>query len=226
MKVLFVEAKSTLNEIKLDRAVVAVNKYKIVGLVSTVQFLDLLPGVQGLLEKAGHKISISKPSLHVVKAGQLLGCDVTAIPQDCDCILYVGTGEFHPFGISLTQFGSKPFFKLNPFTGVCEQLSEKEIRKMQLQQQARIARFKEAKTVGILVTLKPGQHEMQGHVEKIKNKLEKEGKEVFVFISDTLNPAELENFPQIEAWINTACPRMVDDQEVYKKPVVNALEII
>ena len=30
---------------------------------------------------------------------------------------------------------------------------------------------------------------------------------------------------QLEAWVNTACPRMVDDQELYKKLVVNALEI-
>ena len=74
--------------------------------------------------------------------------------------------------------------------------------------------------------MKPGQNEMQGGVEKIKEKLEKAGKEVFVFIGDTLNPAELENFPQIDAWVNTACPRMVDDQELYKKPVVNALELI
>ena len=226
MKVLFTEAKSNLKEITLDKAIVAVNKYKKVGLVSTVQFLGLLPDVQKTLEKAGHQVSTSKPQLHAIKAAQLLGCDVTAIPQDCDCVLYVGTGEFHPFGIGLTTFSQKPFFKLNPFSGNVEILSEKEIRKMQLKQQARIANFKAAKTIGILVTLKLGQNEMQGSVDKIKEKLEKEGKEVFVFIGDTLNPAEMENFPQIEAWVNTACPRMVDDQELYKKPIVNVVEAL
>ena len=226
MKVLFTEAKSNLKEITLDKAIVAVDKYKKVGLVSTVQFLGLLPDVQKTLEKAGHQVSTSKPQLHAIKAAQLLGCDVTAIPQDCDCVLYVGTGEFHPFGIGLTTFSQKPFFKLNPFSGDVEKLSEKEIRKMQLQQQARIANFKAAKTIGILVTLKLGQNEMQGSVDKIKEKLEKEGKEVFVFIGDTLNPAEMENFPQIEAWVNTACPRVVDDQELYKKPVVNVVEAL
>ena len=158
MRVMFAEAKSTLEEIKLDKAIVAVNKYKKVGLVSTIQFLDFLPDVQKTLEKAGHQVLTSKPQLHAIKAAQLLGCDVTAIPQDCDCVLYVGTGEFHPFGIGLTQFSSKPFFKLNPFTGNVEILSEKEIRKMQLQQQARIVNFKAAKTIGILFTLKSIQN--------------------------------------------------------------------
>lgn len=223
---MFVEAKAKLKELKLDKAIVALNKFKKIGLVSTVQFLELLPDVQKTLEKAGHQISMAKPQLHAIKAAQLLGCDVTAIPQDCDCVLYIGTGEFHPFGIGLTQFAEKPFFILNPFSGTVEKLSEKEIRKMQLQQQARIIKFKEAKTVGILVTLKLGQNEMQGNVNVIKEKLEKEGKEVFVFIGDTLNPAELENFPQIDAWVNTACPRVVDDQELYKKPVVNVSEAL
>ena len=35
----------------------------------------------------------------------------------------------------------------------------------------------------------------------------------------------LRNFPKIECWISTACPRMVDDQDLYNKPIVNVEEL-
>ena len=38
-----------------------------------------------------------------------------------------------------------------------------------------------------------------------------------IFVSDTLNPMEFDNFPFVESWVNTACPRFADE----KKGVVN-----
>ena len=36
-------------------------------------------------------------------------------------------------------------------------------------------------------------------------------KNCYIFLADTVNPAEFENFPFIESWVNTACPRFADD---------------
>ena len=221
MKVMFIEAKSKLTEIDLDRALLAVKDFENIGLVATVQFLHLFPQIKAVLEKAGKGVLTAKPSRHATKEGQILGCDTSAAPEEADAVLYIGTGEFHPLGIQTP----KPVFVLNPFTGAVQRISEKDIRKMQLQQQARIAKFNEAKTVGILVTTKPGQNEVQAKAADLKKGMEKQGKQAFVFMAETFSPQELENFPQVEVWVNTACPRIVDDLKSYKKTIVNANEL-
>jgi len=224
MKIMFVEAKSK-EEMQLDRIIVALKDFQKVGLVSTVQFSDQLPTLIKTLERAGKQVFMSKPRLHAVKDAQVLGCDVTAavdLDPKVECILFVGTGWFHPLGAGYQM--EKPVFKLNPFTGVVERVSERDIHKWQLKQQVRIAKAKEAKVYGLLVTTKPGQLNLEKAYE-LKTKLQATGKQVFIFIADTVNPGELLNFPEIEAWINTACPRMVDDQELFNRPIVNPYEL-
>ena len=40
----------------------------------------------------------------------------------------------------------------------------------------------------------------------LKEKLEKEGKSVYLFLTDEINVNQLPNFNFIEVWVNTACP--------------------
>ncbi len=226
MKVLFVEAKASVDVLPAIKAnLKALRAYKKIGLATTVQFIEQLPTIKKFLEKSGIDVSIAKPRLHAVKAGQLLGCDPTAALDisGADAILYIGTGEFHPGPV---EIGSKvPVLKLNPFTKKITEVTAAEIRRHKLKNLARIENFKSAKRIGILITTKLGQSEMQGNVLEIKKKLEGKGKEVFLFLGDTFNYRDLENFPDIDAWVNTACPRITDDQELVKKPVVNWLEL-
>ena len=53
--------------------------------------------------------------------------------------------------------------------------------------------------------------------ETLKKKLEKSNKEVYLFLSNNINPAEFENFP-IDCWVNTACPRLDFDS----RKIINA----
>ena len=57
----------------------------------------------------------------------------------------------------------------------------------------------------------------------IKSKLEKQGKEAFIFVCDLLDANELENFPFVEYWVNTLCPRIADDKD--KKNIIDMSEI-
>ena len=43
------------------------------------------------------------------------------------------------------------------------------------------------------------------------DRLEKNNKEAYLFLSDEINFSQLENFNFIQSWINTACPRIVED---------------
>ena len=89
---------------------------------------------------------------------------------------------------------------------------------------ARIANAEEARVYGILVSTKSGQCNEKLALET-KKRLEQVGKKVYLFISNNINARALDNFPFIQAWINTACPRLVDDQILFKKTIVNASEI-
>ncbi len=226
MKVIFVEAKANLDIIPaIEKNLKELKKYSKLGLATTIQFAEQLPAVQEFLETNKIKAEIAKPRLHAVKAGQLLGCDPTAALDisSADAILYIGTGEFHPGPVEVGA--TKPVLKLNPFTKKITEVTVAEIRRHKLKNLARIENFKSAKRIGILITTKLGQSEMQGSVLEIKKRLEGRGKEVFLFLADTLNYKDLENFPDIDAWVNTACPRITDDQELIKKPIVNTSEL-
>lgn len=222
---MFIEAK-TKSKIRLNKSLLrALTDFKIIGLVSTIQYVRQLNSIKDELRKAGKKIIISEPSKHAIYPGQVLGCDVSAaisVQDRVDCFLYIGDGKFHPLGIAVQT--NKPVIIFNPLNGKVGQISEDEKRRWLRKQAARVSKVKAAKTIGILVSTKPGQFNLK-KAKELKTKLEKLGKNAFIFIADTLNPNDLLNFPQIQAWVNTACPRIVDDQELFKKPIANLDEI-
>jgi len=153
----------------------------------------------------------------------LLGCDVNSavkIKDDVDAYLYIGSGEFHPLGVALKT--GKEVFTFNPVSSVFSKLDKKEIEDYKKIKKSRYVRFLSAENIGILVSTKPGQNSYKKALE-IKEKLEKKGKKCFVFVFDTLDVMEMENFPFIDFWVNTACPRIADDKD--KKNVIGMNEI-
>jgi diphthamide biosynthesis enzyme Dph1/Dph2-like protein len=60
------------------------------------------------------------------------------------------------------------------------------------------------------LSIKPGQYYYEETL-KVKDKLEKSGKKVYLFIGDTIDILQLLNFPYIDFWIFSACPRLIDD---------------
>jgi len=76
--------------------------------------------------------------------------------------------------------------------------------------------------VGIIVSLKPGQNNLN-LAFKLKEKLKKLGKEVYLFIFDEVS--NLEDFNFIELWINTACPRIEGRNIIQAYEVFNYLKL-
>lgn len=225
MKIVFVEARAK-DKVKIDKSVLkALDKFNLIGLVATVQFVGQLNYIKDELKKSGKQIIISEPSKHAHYPGQVLGCDVSAaisVQDKVDCFLYIGDGKFHPLGIAVQT--NKPVITLNPFNNKVGKIEEDEKKRWLRKQAARISKVKDAKIIGVLVSIKPGQYNLE-KAKQIKKKLKEQGKQAHIFIADTLNPNDLLNFPQVKAWINTACPRIVDDQELFKKPIADINEI-
>jgi 2-(3-amino-3-carboxypropyl)histidine synthase len=203
MKLFHIPAKSNL-EIKIPASELKKAKLpKRVGLVTTIQHLHQLPALEKQIK--GARI-----------VGQIVGCrvDLAEKAKDkVDAFLFIGTGEFHPIAVALKT--NKPVFVFNPVSQKLSKLDEQTIADFRQQRKGALIKFLHAKNVGILVSTKHGQQRFS-EARKLKRKLESEkqeasqGKKCYIFIFDTLDFSQLENFPFIDSWLNTACPRIAD----------------
>jgi len=206
MKKLFIEAKYTgkadIDKINLDKLP------KRIGLVSAVQFVDLVDDISVFL-KSKNKISIIGKGKQKHSC-QVLGCDVGSaekIKDKVDAFLYVGDGSFHPIGVALRT--DKPVFVFNPCMNHFYELPKEDIENYKRKRKGALLKFLSADNVGILVSTKPGQHQPMKKLEVLEKKYPK--KKFYTFVAETIDINQLENFGFIEAWINTACPRLEED---------------
>jgi len=168
-------------------------------------------------------VRIGDPDRRVAYAGQLLGCDyhtATVIEADVDGYLYIGTGDFHPLGVAILI--DKPVIIADPERGTARDL--KEVRDRVLRQRhAAIARAHDASVFGIIVSKKIGQERLEA-AKDLKALAEKHGKQANIFLMDLVAPDLLEGY-RVDAWVNTACPRIaIEDVLQYKKPILTPPE--
>ena len=196
---------------------------KRVGLLTTTQFRHWLPAVKERLEKKGHIVQIGQPDRRVAYAGQLLGCDyhtATAIEEDVDGYLYIGTGDFHPLGVAILV--DKPVIIADLERGTARDLAEVRDRILR-QRSAAIARAKDAEVFGIIVSRKIGQERM-GLARDLKGLAEKHDRTAQIFLMDLVAPELLQGY-RVDAWVNTACPRIaIEDVLQYKEPMLTPQE--
>jgi len=195
-------------------------------LLTTVQHVQQLPEIKRFFEDRGIKVLLNKPNGFAKYEGQILGCDVGNVAQldkQVDAFVYFGGGLFHPLGALLQT--TKPFFVIDPFQNKVEQidyLREDEARKKKV----RMARAYGAMNFGILVSTKIGQHNMT-LAKILKKKIEEKGKRAQILVANTFDFDALNNMLEIDAFVNTACPRIVtEDQERTRKPIISADELI
>ncbi len=190
MKVHFLDVKSDVKIKKVDA-----KKLKFKGnfcIIATLQYENQAKELARILGKE--------------YAGVILGCNVDnalKFAKKADKFLLVGSGRFHALRVALKT--NKEVVVYNPKTGSIISVTKKDLENYKKKIKGKQAKFLAAHTVGILVSTKPGQFNYL-HALKIKTKLEKLGKECYLFLFDTLQEFELENFPFVECWLNTACP--------------------
>jgi len=162
--------------------------------------------------------------MHSAYDGQALGCDLFRLEpaNEIEAFLYIGTGEFHPKQLLMLE--KKPVFVFNPESSKFYELDKAEVATIERKRKAAYAKFLSSDKIGVLVSVKPGQLELERALklrEKYKDKL------FFFFVADTFDFGSLLNFPFIECFVNTACPRIgYDEAENLEKPIVNLQDIL
>jgi len=224
-KVIFIDAEYG-GEILLSKEVfdyIKKNKIQSIALFASVQFLHF-SGVVKQLSDLGINIVISKAK-RTSRAGQILGCNVYEenfekdLFENVDAVLYIGDGVFHPS--ALVFAGVKKLIIYNPISNKFRVLGEKDIEGNEKIMETNAKKFLVADSIGIFISVKPGQEHLN-LVRELKIKLEKKGKKVYVFAGNEFNSLDLENFNFIKAWVNSACPRIgTDDLSGIRKAIVN-----
>jgi 2-(3-amino-3-carboxypropyl)histidine synthase len=180
------------------KAIVAINLSKI-----------KLKGKTGMLTTAQHldKVKVIKKE-NFTFLGQVLGCNAKNAKGEYDQFLYIGSGKFHPIRIALET--NKPVFTYNPFTKQFKEIDNKEITKIKRRIKGSYLKYLNAKKIGIITTTK-GQNFNKDF--NFKNK------KVYYFMCNNITN-QIENFPDIEVWVNTACPRLAYEGE-FNASIIN-----
>ncbi len=200
----------------LEKELEKLKDFKKIGLITSIQFVNLIPKVKEWLEKKGKEVYVHKVLQY---PGQVLGCNIEAakaIEEKVDCFLCISAGEFYAAGIVFSV--KKPVLNLDLEKGEIRNLEEFK-RKTEKIIEWNKALFKDCKKVGILISWKKGQ--MKENFFELKKRLEKEGKEVYVLAMDEITPEKIEGL-KLDFLINLACPRLgIDDLKRFKIPMLN-----
>lgn len=180
-----------------------------IGLVSTIQFSGLLMELKAELEKLGKQVFVSGN-------GVILGCNainVQKIFDEVDCFIYVGDGKFHPLQMALQLKDKKKIYFLNPKTEQFSEFDWNEVEAFKKRRELMKAKAMNADRVGVLISTKPGQLNLAralGFKDKFENG---QGKKAYLFLFDEFDENQLENWPEVTSYVNTACPGLALDKK-------------
>ena len=223
---IYVEARATIGvDDAVETALPLLQKWRKIGLTTTVQHVQTLDGVREILLKAGKTVVIGDAG-RLSYPGQVIGCDYSnakSTAKDVEAFLFIGGGKFHALGVALST--SRPTVVADPYEKRAYSVDE-EAEKIIKQRWAGIAEAQRAKTFAVLVGLKPGQKRLEEALG-MRQKLEEKGKVTHLFAVREINPEVLMGFPTVDVYVNTACPRIsLDDTSRFQKPVLTINEAL
>lgn len=218
-KVYFIETRSAVDVKDVVKLAVAELQGQKIGLISTVQHVHKLEDAASVLKEHGKECIICAGDSKIAYPGQVLGCNFSAArKEECDEYLYIGSGQFHPLGVSLAT--KKHVLIADPFVN---ELREADSSRVLRQRSAVIAKSLDAEVFGIVVSTKPGQDRMK-LAEELKNMAKKHGKEAHILTMDLVTPDQLLQF-KVDSFVNTACPRLaVDEVGRFNAPMLTPME--
>lgn len=195
-------------------------QWNYIRLVATVQHLRSLQELKSHLSKIGIKS-------YIKKEGQILGCNLESIrdsSEHIDGIISLHAGYFHTYGLLLNT--SIPILQLDPFTGEMKHFTGKDRELFIRKRHGMITQARKADVWGILGSSKIGQYHPD-RIKMIEKLLEDHNKSKILLISDNINLENLTNFTWVNAWVDTACPRLAIDDHIYSsKPIVTFKEFL
>ena len=219
-KVFMINAFDTIefDNIALKCATELKGRFKTISLVTDSQHLHQIDIVKKIFEDNGFVVVKGKGKGQLNDA-QVFGCEfhpLHNIKSEIDAFIFLGQSRFHSIGIALST--EKPTFMLDPYFEEFLQINnEAEVVK----KRAILSVYKalDARIIGIIIGLKEGQFANIKALE-FKKELSKLGINIQLIALTDISNEKLENFREIDAFIQVACPRLGTDN-YFSKPVLS-----
>lgn len=194
-------------------------QYRRIGLATFSQHLHQLERVRERLEAEGFQVVIGKGNNLMLK-GQVFGCDFSTshqIRDEVDAFALLGESEFHAVGLALAT--GKPTFMLDPYMN---EVTDLQAAADERRKRAILAVYKalDARVFGVITGLKEGQ-KMLGRSRWIAKRLEMNGRKVVQLAMRDVTAERLAPHREIEAFVQTACPRISIDGFTFDRPVLS-----
>tara|TARA_Y100000034_G_scaffold20402_1_gene23283 strand:- start:1002 stop:1730 length:729 start_codon:yes stop_codon:yes gene_type:complete len=211
-----------------DETLNYLKKYKTIALYAAIQFSNKLDKILSQLKN--FNVITSQPE-RTNSQYQILGCDLSyknlKLETRPDAFLYIGDGVFHPRALALAQKEEQEFkeiIRYDPITKQHSILDLTNIDKILKTYKGALLKFLHSENIGVLITLKPGQQQFTPS-QQLKELYP--NKNFYYFVDNNISFDQFENFPFIESWINTACPRIgFDDAANSEFSIINLTEAL
>jgi 2-(3-amino-3-carboxypropyl)histidine synthase len=203
----------------VKKAAETLRSYRRLGLATFSQHMHELEPAKRILESEGYEVVLGKQN-NLLMASQVFGCDFSTIfhlRDSVDAFCFLGESEFHAVGVALAT--GKPTFMLDPYM---EEVTSMEEAAEDRRKRAILAVYRalDAKVFGVITGLKEGQ-KMLGRSRWISQRLEMHGRKVVQLALRDITPERLAPHREIEAFVQTACPRISVDGFAFDRPVLS-----
>ncbi|MCL4437261.1 MAG: diphthamide biosynthesis enzyme Dph2 [Thaumarchaeota archaeon] len=203
----------------VEKAVASLKPYQRLGLCTISQHLHRLDSVKELFESAGFEVYVGKGHERLLD-GQVMGCRFTTsfrIRDEVDALVFLGQSRFHAVGVALSS--GKPTFMLDPYSETIEDMgvqAEQWGKRTVLQ----VYKAVDAKRFGIIIGLREGQMLSEQAIH-LKKRFQEHGREARLITLREVTEERLAPFRDLDAFIQTACPRISIDGSVFSRPVLS-----
>lgn len=221
--IIYVEVRDELNLIPiLTKSLEHLKDYKKLGLSYSIQHRHDLQNIIDFYNKNGKEIILSEKLGYSAYEGHVVGCEyngLKTIQNNVEAFVIIGN-RFHSVGAALSV--TKPVYLMDVYNDEVSEMSSFR-DKIVKERFVSITKLKDAKNIGIIVELKPGQQfgSAKGLIQKFKDK----GKNVILISMNELSHDKIMNFYNIDAFVELACPRIaIDDYSKYGKPILTFKE--
>uniref|UniRef100_A0A7M4FCA5 2-(3-amino-3-carboxypropyl)histidine synthase subunit 1 n=1 Tax=Crocodylus porosus TaxID=8502 RepID=A0A7M4FCA5_CROPO len=188
-------------------------------LVSTIQFVSAL---QAASQELRPDYEVCVPQCKPLSPGEILGCTSPRLAQDTDAVVYLGDGRFHLESIMIANPGI-PAYRYDPYSKVFSREHYAHERMQRARQEA-ICTATRARSWGLILgTL--GRQGSTHVLQHLESRLQALGLPFVRVLLSEIFPSKLQLFPDVDAWVQVACPRLsIDWGEAFSKPLLTPYE--
>jgi 2-(3-amino-3-carboxypropyl)histidine synthase len=193
---------------------------KPLAVMGTIQFAAAIHKVRSELGDIFPSLLI--PKCKPLSPGEVLGCTSPKLPDEIQEYVFVADGRFH-LESAMIHNPTKQAFRYNPYDKtMTKEGYEHEVMRSARKEAIDVAA--RAGTVGLILgTL--GRQGNPAIMQRLKTKLLAAGKRVVIVLMSEIFPQKLALMPQVDAWVQVACPRLsVDWGSAFQKPLLNPYE--